>query len=122
MMPYCNDALMYLQELQEDGAIKHLGLTNFDTKHMNGIYDQGVKIVSNQVSQCEPEREIGSTYLPTCLPWSCFYVSGDIHTYHGSDLCMRCWFTSIHRFNIVSWIKGQELEWVLRRKREGSNC
>ena len=50
MMPYCNDALMYLQELQEDGAIKHLGLTNFDTKHMNQIYDQGVKIVSNQVS------------------------------------------------------------------------
>lgn len=28
------DALQYLQEMQEDGAIRHLALTNFDTKHM----------------------------------------------------------------------------------------
>jgi hypothetical protein len=49
------DALQYLQELQADGAIRHLALTNFDTKHMAQIHDQGIKIVSNQVcpSVCE---------------------------------------------------------------------
>lgn len=43
------DALQYLQEMQEDGAIRHLALTNFDTKHMAQIYDDGIRIVSNQV-------------------------------------------------------------------------
>jgi aryl-alcohol dehydrogenase-like predicted oxidoreductase len=47
--PYYMDALQYLQEIQQDGGIRHLALTNFDTKHMNEIYDAGIKIVSNQV-------------------------------------------------------------------------
>ena len=45
------DALQYLQELQEDGAIRHLALTNFDTKHMAQIHDDGIRIVSNQVGR-----------------------------------------------------------------------
>lgn len=47
--PYYMDALQYLQELQEDGAIRHLALTNFDTKHMAQVHDDGIRIVSNQV-------------------------------------------------------------------------
>ena len=31
---YYMDALQYLQEIKEDGGIRHLALTNFDTKHM----------------------------------------------------------------------------------------
>lgn len=46
---YYMDALQYLQEMQADGAIRHLALTNFDTKHMAQIHDDGIKIVSNQV-------------------------------------------------------------------------
>ena len=43
------DALKYLSELQQEGKIKHLALTNFDTEHLQIITDAGLKIVSNQV-------------------------------------------------------------------------
>jgi aryl-alcohol dehydrogenase-like predicted oxidoreductase len=43
------DALHYLSELQRKGKIKHLALTNFDTKHLKIIANAGIKIVSNQV-------------------------------------------------------------------------
>lgn len=43
------DALNYMAELQTEGKIKHLALTNFDTEHLKIIIDNGIKIVSNQV-------------------------------------------------------------------------
>lgn len=43
------DALKYMSELQTEGKIKHLALTNFDTEHLKIIIDSGIKIVSNQV-------------------------------------------------------------------------
>jgi aryl-alcohol dehydrogenase-like predicted oxidoreductase len=43
------DALKYMAELQQEGKIKHLALTNFDTEHLKIITDAGIKIVSNQV-------------------------------------------------------------------------
>jgi aryl-alcohol dehydrogenase-like predicted oxidoreductase/enamine deaminase RidA (YjgF/YER057c/UK114 family) len=43
------DDLFHLQELQEEGLIKHLGLTNFDTAHLNIVLETGIKIVSNQI-------------------------------------------------------------------------
>ncbi|NER45174.1 MAG: aldo/keto reductase [Symploca sp. SIO1A3] len=43
------DALKYMAELQEEGKIKHLALTNFDTEHLKIITEAGIKIISNQV-------------------------------------------------------------------------
>jgi len=43
------DALQHLSKLQEDGKIKHLGLTNFDTKRIKIIIEKGFKIISNQI-------------------------------------------------------------------------
>lgn len=43
------DALKYMAELQDEGKIKHLALTNFDTERLQIIADAGIKIVSNQV-------------------------------------------------------------------------
>lgn len=43
------DALKCMAELQAEGKIKHLALTNFDTEHLQIITDAGIKIVSNQV-------------------------------------------------------------------------
>jgi aryl-alcohol dehydrogenase-like predicted oxidoreductase len=43
------DALHYMRELQQEGKIKHLALTNFDTEHLKIITEAGIKIVSNQV-------------------------------------------------------------------------
>ncbi|WP_443029189.1 aldo/keto reductase [Spirulina sp. CS-785/01] len=42
-------ALHHMADLQQDGKIKHLALTNFDTEHLKIILDAGIKIVSNQV-------------------------------------------------------------------------
>jgi aryl-alcohol dehydrogenase-like predicted oxidoreductase len=43
------DGLKYMAELQQEGKIKHLALTNFDTEHLQIILDHGITIVSNQV-------------------------------------------------------------------------
>ena len=43
------DQLFMLQELKEEGLIKHLGLTNFDASHLRVVVTSGIKIVSNQI-------------------------------------------------------------------------
>jgi aryl-alcohol dehydrogenase-like predicted oxidoreductase/enamine deaminase RidA (YjgF/YER057c/UK114 family) len=43
------DELFWLQELREEGLIRHLGVTNFDTAHLNIILQTGIRVVSNQV-------------------------------------------------------------------------
>ena len=43
------DDLFALRELQEEGLIGHLGLTNFDTAHLRVVLATGIRIVSNQV-------------------------------------------------------------------------
>ncbi len=43
------DALGHLADLQREGKIKHLALTNFDTEHLATILEHGIRIVSNQV-------------------------------------------------------------------------
>lgn len=43
------DALKYMAELQSEGKIKHLALTNFDTETLQIITEAGIRIVSNQV-------------------------------------------------------------------------
>ncbi len=43
------DALFFLDELRQEGMIRHLGLTNFDTDHLRVVVQSGIPIVSNQV-------------------------------------------------------------------------
>ncbi len=43
------DALKHMADLQKEGKIRHLGLTNFDTDHLAAVIDSGIRIVSNQV-------------------------------------------------------------------------
>lgn len=43
------DALHHLAQLRDEGKIRHLGLTNFDTATLEKIIDGGIGIVSNQV-------------------------------------------------------------------------
>src|SRR6185503_3853428 len=47
--PYYIDALKHLSDLRDEGKIRHVGLTNFDTERMQVMKDAGIKIVSNQV-------------------------------------------------------------------------
>lgn len=43
------DCLFWLQELKEEGLVRHLGLTNFDTAHLRIVVNSGINVVSNQV-------------------------------------------------------------------------
>ena len=43
------DALFALRELQAEGLIRHIGLTNFDTAHCRMALATGLPVVSNQV-------------------------------------------------------------------------
>jgi aryl-alcohol dehydrogenase-like predicted oxidoreductase len=68
------EALDHLADLQHEGKIRHLALTNFDTQRLRVIAEHGVPIVSNQVQYSlvdrRPEvrmaafcREHGTTFL-----------------------------------------------------------
>ena len=50
------EAAQSLQKLKDEGLIKHIGLTNFDTQHMTEIIEAGVTIVSNQVQYSTLDR------------------------------------------------------------------
>jgi aryl-alcohol dehydrogenase-like predicted oxidoreductase len=50
------DAMGHLENLRIEGKIKHLGLTNFDTQHLQKIVDSGYKVVSNQVQYSLVDR------------------------------------------------------------------
>ena len=43
------DALSHLADLRNEGRIREVALTNFDTQRMQDIADHGIQIVSNQV-------------------------------------------------------------------------
>ena len=43
------DALRHLADLRDEGKIRHLALTNFDTERLALIAGHGIRIVSNQV-------------------------------------------------------------------------
>jgi len=47
---YYLDAMDHLMGLQQDDRIHSIGLTNFDTKHLSELLEEGATIVSNQVS------------------------------------------------------------------------
>ena len=47
--PVWLDGLFWLQELKDEGLIRHLGLTNVDTAHLRVIVHSGIDVVSNQV-------------------------------------------------------------------------
>ena len=43
------DALTHLAQLRDEGKIRHIALTNFDTERLKRITEHGVRVVSNQV-------------------------------------------------------------------------
>ncbi|MFB5631496.1 MAG: aldo/keto reductase [Nitrosopumilaceae archaeon] len=60
------DALIHLTRLQEKGMIKHLGLTNFDTKRLEIMIDKGFKLVSNQVQYSILDQRPQVKLVPFC--------------------------------------------------------
>ncbi len=61
------DDLFWLQELQEEGLIKQLGVTNFDTAHLNMAVQSGIRIVSNQVCYSLLDQRAAGPMTELCL-------------------------------------------------------
>jgi aryl-alcohol dehydrogenase-like predicted oxidoreductase len=68
--PYYLDALKYLSDLKNKGTIKHIGLTNFDTEHMQIIIDSDIPIISNQVQYSIIDRRPEVKMIPFCLKYN----------------------------------------------------
>lgn len=60
------DDLGYLKELQEEGLIGHLGLTNFDTAHLRIVLESGIDVVSNQVCFSLLDQRAANRMLSLC--------------------------------------------------------
>ena len=60
------DALGHLADLQQEGKIRHLALTNFDTERLQLIVDRGIRIVSNQVQYSLIDRRPESRMASFC--------------------------------------------------------
>jgi aryl-alcohol dehydrogenase-like predicted oxidoreductase len=64
--PYYMDALQYLTDLRDDGIIKNLGLTNFDTERVQFMMDAALPIVSNQIQYSIIDRRPEGKMIPFC--------------------------------------------------------
>jgi len=60
------DGLFYLQELKEEGLIRHIGLTNVDAAHLRIAIKSGIDIVSNQVSYSLLDQRASESMTTTC--------------------------------------------------------
>ncbi|MGH9977882.1 MAG: aldo/keto reductase [Nitrososphaeraceae archaeon] len=64
--PYYMDALQYLTDLRDNGIIKNLGLTNFDTERVQIMMDANLPIVSNQIQYSIIDRRPELKMIPFC--------------------------------------------------------
>ena len=64
------DALKHLADLQHEGKIRHLALTNFDTERLRVIADHGIRIVSNQVQYSLIDRRPEARMAAFCCDHS----------------------------------------------------
>jgi aryl-alcohol dehydrogenase-like predicted oxidoreductase len=65
--PYYVDALRYLFDLRDQGTIKHVGLTNFDTERIQNMLDSDLRIISNQVQYSIIDRRPEVKLIPLCM-------------------------------------------------------
>lgn len=60
------DALHHLSKLRDEGKIKHLALTNFDTERIETMVENGFKLISNQVQYSIIDRRPEIKMVPFC--------------------------------------------------------
>ncbi|HEU5488525.1 MAG TPA: aldo/keto reductase, partial [Candidatus Nitrosotalea sp.] len=60
------DALHHLSKLCDEGKIRHIGLTNFDTSTIEIMSEQGFKLVSNQVQYSIIDQRPQVKMAPFC--------------------------------------------------------
>ncbi|MCE7997118.1 MAG: aldo/keto reductase [Roseivirga sp.] len=70
------EAATHLAELQRQGKIRHIGVTNFDAAHLTEIVEAGVSIASNQVQYSvldhRPEKDMEPLAVAHNIPFLCY--------------------------------------------------
>jgi aryl-alcohol dehydrogenase-like predicted oxidoreductase/enamine deaminase RidA (YjgF/YER057c/UK114 family) len=61
------DCLLWLQDLKEEGLIRHIGVANFDTAHLRIAVTSGIDVVSNQVSYSLIDQRARGAMTRLCL-------------------------------------------------------
>lgn len=64
--PVWLDQLYWLKELQQEGWIKHIGLTNFDAAHLRIACASGIPILTNQVCFSLLDQRAAGDMLHVC--------------------------------------------------------
>jgi aryl-alcohol dehydrogenase-like predicted oxidoreductase len=57
---------LHLEQLRREGAIRHIGVTNFDTPHLRALLDAGVSVVSHQVQYSVLDRRPARAMAELC--------------------------------------------------------
>jgi aryl-alcohol dehydrogenase-like predicted oxidoreductase len=60
------DAFATLEDLQDEGKIRAIGVSNHGVKQLREVFDTGVPIVSNQLSYSLLSRAIETEIMPLC--------------------------------------------------------
>lgn len=70
------EAATHLAALQQEGKIRHIGVTNFDAAHLKEILEAGVSVASNQVQYSvldhRPERDMEALAIAHNIPFLCY--------------------------------------------------
>lgn len=61
------DAAHYLDALRQEGRIRHLGVTNFDTPRLLTLLDAGIPIVSHQLQYSLLDRRAAGAMTALCM-------------------------------------------------------
>ena len=64
------DGLFYLKELQEEGLIKYIGVTNFDAAHLRIALASGIPIVSNQICHSLIDQRANGNMADVCREYN----------------------------------------------------
>jgi aryl-alcohol dehydrogenase-like predicted oxidoreductase len=59
-------AIEYLDDLRQENKISTIGLTNFDTHHVEDFMNMGINIISNQVQYSLIDRRPEQLMIPIC--------------------------------------------------------
>ncbi|MGF7186103.1 aryl-alcohol dehydrogenase-like predicted oxidoreductase [Desulfitispora alkaliphila] len=65
-VPKYVETAYHLKELKKKGKIRHIGVTNFDTKHLKKLVDAGIPIVSSQSQYSVFDRRIEKSLQSYC--------------------------------------------------------
>lgn len=72
------EAASHLQQLQQEGKIRFLGITNFDAAHLREMIDAGVKFIANQVQfsilDRRPVQDMHELTRSENIPYLCYGV------------------------------------------------